>query len=141
MTPTGLLHHFQRLRLFLAAEVQPALRERGLATSTAFMLDLVDRYPFPSEMCRELGMPPPTASRLLKTLEAEGYVVREGVPEDLRRHRFRLTPAGSELRDVIHGLLEAGVERRLGRLTSEERAELERLMQRLVGEEDGAHDG
>lgn len=144
MPPVGLarfLHQFQRLRMLLAAEIQPALRERGLAPSTLFMLDMVERHPYPSEICRELGMPPPTASRLLKTLEAEGYVLRESVPEDLRRQRFQLTAAGVDLREQVQAIVEAAVERRLGRLSTTEREELERLMQRLVDEEDGSHGG
>jgi DNA-binding MarR family transcriptional regulator len=144
LPPVGLarfLHQFQRLRMLLAAEIQPALRARGLAPSTLFMLDMVERHPYPSEICRELGMPPPTASRLLKTLEAEGYVLRESVAEDLRRQRFRLTAAGLALREHVQRIVEASVERRLGRLSGPEREELERLMQRLVDEEDGAHGG
>lgn len=130
------LHLVQRLRLSLAAEMRPVLRAHGLAGGTVFMLDLVERHPYPSEMCRELAMPPATVSRLLKKLEQEGYVMREAVPEDLRRHHFWLTPAGIAIRDEIRAVVRDVVERRLGRLDPRERAELERLMARLVAEGD-----
>ncbi len=136
MSPTRFLHELQRLKALLAAELGPRLRERGLAPSTVFMLDLVERHPYPSEMCRELGMPPPTASRLLKSLEVEGYVVREAAAGDLRRHRFRLTPAGLRLRGEIQALAATAVERRLRRLDAAEREQLERSLLRLVDEED-----
>lgn len=129
----------QRLRLALAAEVRPALRARGLAPSTAFLLDLVERHPYPSEICRELEMPPATVSRLLKQLEQEGYVVRETVPQDLRRHHFRLTPAGEAMRDQVQDLVRDAVDARLRRLDPGERAELERLLGRLVAEGDAGN--
>lgn len=137
---SAFLHLVQRLRLILAAEMRPVLRARGLAPSTVFLLDLVERHPYPSAICRELEMPPATVSRLLKQLEQEGYVVRERVPRDLRRHHFRLTPVGEAMRDEVQGLVRDAVEARLGRLDPHERAELERLLGRLVAEGD-AGDG
>lgn len=141
MPPTGFLALLQRLRTEFAAEVQPLLRARGLAPGTLHLLELVERHPHPTEMARELGMPPATASRLLKALEAGGYVVRATDPADLRRYRFRLTTAGARVRDQAAALVHESVERRLARLDPVERAELERLLQRLLGEGEGGSGG
>ncbi len=55
---------------------------------------------------------PPTISRLVKELEAEGLAERLADPADGRVHRVRATAAGREL-------LERGRERRVTRLASE----------------------
>ena len=136
VSTTTFLHLVQRLRLALAAEMRPVLRARGLAPGTVFLLDLVERHPYPSEICRELEMPPATVSRLLKQLEQEGYVVRAAVPQDLRRHHFRLTPAGVAVRDEVRAVVHEIVEGRLRRLDASERDELGRLLERLVEEGD-----
>ena len=128
MDAAGFLQHLQRLRQHVWAELGPLVRARGLAAGTLLMLEAVERHPHPTELSREIGMPPPTVSRLLKSLEADGYVVRATDPADLRRYRFALTPAGLALRAEVRTSTEAVVERMLGRLSSDDRADLERLL-------------
>ena len=129
------LNHLQRLRLRMIAAVGPLLREQGLQASTLWLLTAVERHPHPTELCREMGLPAPTISRLLKGLEAEGYLVRETVPEDLRRYRFLLTPKGAAVQAEAHGLMEAAVGSMLLRLPLEDRADLDRILALLANGE------
>lgn len=50
----------------------------------------------PGEIVRELGVPNSTTTRLVDNLVAEGLVLRQSNPEDLRQIRLSLTPAGKE---------------------------------------------
>jgi len=129
------MQHLRRLQHRLLQRIAPLLRERGLPASTLWMLGAVARYPYPSELGRELGLPAPSVSRLLKGLEADGYVVRETVPEDLRRFRIRLTPPGEALVAEAHRCIESVLDGVLSRLAPEERAELDRLLGALAGGE------
>ena len=129
------MQHLRWLQQGLFDRMAPVLRERGLSPGTVWMLGAVTRHPYPSELGRQLGLPAPSVSRLLKGLEADGYVARETVPEDLRRFRIRLTPRGEALVAETQGLLEAFVEEQLGRLRPEERRELDRLLGILAATE------
>lgn len=129
------LEHLHRVHRRLLERTGPLLREHGLATATLWMLAVVERHPYPSEIAREVGLPAPTVSRLLKGLEADGYLVRETVPEDLRRYRFRLTPAGRALHTEARRCMEETMAEMLGRLTPEECAELDRLLGALANVE------
>jgi DNA-binding MarR family transcriptional regulator len=128
MDAAGFLQHLQRVKQHVWTELGPLLRARGLAAGTLLMLEAVERHPHPTELSREIGMPAPTVSRLLKSLEADGYVVRGTDSADLRRYRFALTPAGLALRAEVRNWTEAAVERMLERLTPGERGDLERLL-------------
>lgn len=119
----------------------PLLRERNVPQSTLFMLGAVERHPYPTEMCRELGVPAPSVSRFLKELEAGGYVVRETVPEDLRRFRFELTPKARALQAEGRRHMEEALEELLARLSPAERGELDRLMGLLANGEGDRRDG
>ena len=137
----ALLHHLDRLRGRIFGRMSALMRERGLPTSALFMLGAVQRHAHPTEICRELGVPAPSVSRFLKELEAGGYVVRETVPEDLRRYRFRLTEQGRALQAEGRRCMEEDLDALLARLTPPERAELDRLLGLLAGGEGEGADG
>lgn len=128
MNTWAFLEHLHRVHRRLVERTGPLLREHGLAAATLWMLAVVDRHPYPSEIGREVGLPPPSVSRLLKGLEADGYVIRETVPEDLRRYRFRLTPEGRALHMEARRCMQETMDEMLGRLTPAECAELDRLL-------------
>jgi DNA-binding MarR family transcriptional regulator len=67
----------------------------------------------------------------LKRLEAEGYVRRERDPDDQRMVYVSLTEAGRELVDRAADVHFENLSRMLDGLTSEERADLARLLGRL----------
>lgn len=135
------MQHLRGLQQRLSAGIAPSLRERGLSPGTLWMLGAVSRHPYPSELGRSLGLPAPTVSRLLRGLEADHYIVRETVAEDLRRFRIRLTPRGEALVAETQQRMESLLEGMLGRLRAEERAELDRLLGILATAEGTVNDG
>ncbi len=128
MNSLAFLQHLEKLRGRIFGRVAALMRERDLPAGALFMLSAVERQCHPTEICRELGVPAPSVSRFLKELETGGYVVRETVPEDLRRYSFRLTDQGRALQVEGRRRMEEDLETLLGRLTSAERAELDRLL-------------
>ena len=139
MNSWTLIEHLQRLQRRVKTRLDPALAEVGLAPSAAFLLAAAERCPYPTDLAQMMALPPPTVSRLLKDLELGGYLARETVPEDLRRYRFRLTPAGEAVKQAARDHIEQVVDRMLQRLTPAERDELDRLMAILTDEGDGAN--
>lgn len=140
MDAWALLTHLRRIQRGLSRRTSPLFHERGLPTAALYMLAAVSEHPFPSQMGREMGLPAPSVSRLLKVLEADGYLERETVPQDLRRYRFHLTGRGRELRAEARRRIEAALEAMLTRLNPEERMHLDRLLGALAGME-GENDG
>ena len=129
--------HLKTVQVRMAAGLGPWLRARGLSLSALPMLASVERHPHPTELAQVIGLPAPTVSRLLKTLETQGYLERETVPEDLRRYRFRLTSAGRALHAEARRRVERVLEAMLARLTPSEREELDRLLGALAAPEEG----
>jgi len=136
-----LIQHMQRFHRRVQARLQPAMGRLGLNPSTAFLLAAVERYPHPSDLAQELSLPAPTVSRLLKDLEAAGYLTRQTVPEDLRRFRLALTPQGEAIRKAAKEELSVAVEAMLRRLAPEDRETLDRLMAALTEQEEAEADG
>ena len=71
---------------------------------------------------------------LLNQLEEAGLAVRERDPEDRRRHRVSITPAG--LRAVVRGeqAIEAVTDQVLGSLGEDERTVLRGLLAKALGD-------
>ena len=69
---------------------------------------------------------PPTMTRLVQALEADGLVARQADPRDARVTRLRATPKGRRLLAEGRARRVAALERRLAALGAEERATLER---------------
>src|ERR1700716_2144127 len=80
----------------------------GLESKELFMLAEIDEHPYPAELAATLGMPKATVTLYLKRVEAAGFVLREIDPDDLRRHRLQLTPAGRQATKAGLALLSAG---------------------------------
>ena len=85
-----------------------------------------------SEIAGEIGVDQPRASRLVQQAVEREFAAREADPEDARRTRVRITPAGE---DAVHGFrgrqrAEAGAA--LAALEPAERAELARLLTKLA---------
>ncbi len=132
-----ILTHLRRTQEEVARRAGPELRARGLSTTTLFVLATAERVAFPTDIARELRLPPPSVSRFLKSLEAEGYLRRETVAEDLRRYRFRLTDRGEVALAAARAATQASLEARLQRLTQPERAALARLLEIMAEDEKG----
>ncbi len=126
-----LLARFFRLQRLLRQEVEARLGPLGLSGLEAWLLKVLSQRPYPSEAARAMGLPPPTVSHMVRRLERAGFLAREADPEDLRRHRLRLTPKGARALRRAEALMAEAFARRASRLQEEERAELLRLFAKL----------
>ncbi|WP_242823295.1 MarR family winged helix-turn-helix transcriptional regulator [Thermaerobacter subterraneus] len=126
-----ILQHIWRLQQVVLREATPCLERHGLFRMASFALAMVRRCGTPSGVASAMGVPAPTASHILRRLEAEGWVRRQVDPQDLRRYRLALTPEGQEALRAARACLEEAVNRRLEGLAPEERDLLARLLARL----------
>ncbi|BBL82238.1 MarR family winged helix-turn-helix transcriptional regulator [Thermus thermophilus] len=126
-----LLARFFRLQRLLRQEVEARLGPLGLSGLEAWLLKVLSQRPYPSDAARAMGLPPPTVSHMVRRLERAGFLAREVDPEDLRRHRLRLTPKGARALRRAEALMAEAFARRASRLQEGERAELLRLFAKL----------
>jgi DNA-binding MarR family transcriptional regulator len=120
-----------QLLMSVIAAVAPKIAALGLETKELFLLGEVDAHPYPAELAGLLCMPKPTVTVYLKRLETAGFLRREIDAEDLRRHRLVVTAAGRKAISRGLALLSDGFGVRLQRLSTAERTELERLLEKL----------
>ena len=71
---------------------------------------------------------PPSMTKVLANLEERGLVRRDVHPTDRRQAIIAITPAGIELLDSERRSRDAWLTKRLGTLTAEERALLQRVV-------------
>jgi DNA-binding MarR family transcriptional regulator len=93
---------FGAKRAFQAAlrVTRPALVQLGLTAARFDMLTAIERYPLGPLQRRlsiDLGVTPPTVSRMLRSLQALGLVDRLRNCSDRRQWEVRLTPSGRAL--------------------------------------------
>src|SRR6202163_3726223 len=121
-----------RLLMSVITSVAPDITQLGLETKELFVLAEVDVHPHPAELAGVLSMPKPTVTMYVKRLEAAGFLRREIDAADLRRHRLVVTPAGRNAISRGLALLSDGFGVRLERLSTAERAALQRLLEKLA---------
>ena len=133
-----LLARFFRLQRLLRQEVEARLGPLGLSGLEAWLLKVLSQRPYPSEAARAMGLQWQghieegcTVSHMVRRLERAGFLAREVDPEDLRRHRLRLTPKGTRALRRAEALMAEAFARRASRLQEGERAELLRLFAKL----------
>jgi DNA-binding MarR family transcriptional regulator len=119
------------LSMSVLVEVEAEVREQGLEMKEFFLLGKLDDHPHPAELARALLMPKATITFMVKRMEAVGFVQRQAQAGDLRRFRLTLTRSGRKAMEAARAILDDAFGRRLARLSSSERAELERLLSRL----------
>lgn len=85
-----------------------------------------------SEIAGAIGVDQPRASRLVQQAQQMGLVARETDPDDARRTRVRLTPAGEGLVSGFRGRRRDAVRSALEGFTDAERAELSRLLAKFA---------
>jgi DNA-binding MarR family transcriptional regulator len=117
-----------RLRLVVTRLARRLRQEggAGLTPSQTAGLASIERHgPLtPSALATIERIQRPSATRMLKTLEANGLVVREGDPDDGRVSRVRVSADGRRLLARIRTRKTAYLAKKLRRLTPEERAVL-----------------
>ena len=85
-----------------------------------------------SDLAEALRIAPRSATEVADSLEARGLVARTPDPSDRRAVLLRATPAGQKLREQIEAAAAASMRTLFRRLPAEDRAELARILRRLV---------
>jgi DNA-binding MarR family transcriptional regulator len=85
-----------------------------------------------SELAEALHIAPRSATEVADGLEERGLVERSPDPSDRRAVLLRPTEAGRKLRAEVEAARAAGMRAMFGRLPAEDRAELARILRRLV---------
>jgi DNA-binding MarR family transcriptional regulator len=116
---------------------EPELEGLGLSPKAFFLLQAVQKDPFPAQLARRMHLPPPTVTYLIKQLESSGFLERQPEPGDLRKFRLVVTDAGGmALRQGRQALGEVLGER-LRRLSSQDVAVFEGIVKCLAGPNGG----
>ena len=84
------------------------------------------------ELSASLGMDPSDVVGLVDVLEHAGYVERQRDPGDRRRYALTLTPAGIRAHDRFLEVAETVADSVFGALDGPERAELDRVLAKLL---------
>lgn len=112
----------------------------GVTGPQRFVLRVVGRSPglTAGALARNLHDHPSTLTAMLKRLVALQLVTREGDPEDQRRVRLRLTPAGEAIDRIREGTAEAAVRATLAAVGEDDAETLRRVLGVLATELDRA---
>lgn len=86
------------------------------------------------ELAEQVGVAPPTVTRMLTALEGAGLVERQRASEDRRAVSVRLTAAGERVLAEKRAVVEAKRAALYESLTPAERRQAERLFRRLADE-------
>jgi DNA-binding MarR family transcriptional regulator len=121
-----------RLLMSVITGVAPDIAALGIETKELFVLAEIDEHQHPAELAQKLCMPKPSVTVYVKHLEAAGFVRREIDPEDLRRHRLLVTPAGRRIMTRGLTLLSDAFGARLARLSGAEQAQLGALLDKMI---------
>ncbi|GHI93075.1 MarR family winged helix-turn-helix transcriptional regulator [Streptomyces olivaceus] len=104
----------------------------GLETKEFFVLAEVETSPYPAQIASALLLPRASVTVYVRNLVAKGLVEREIDEADLRRHRLVLSDAGVTARDQALATLAAEYDRRLARITEQDRADLQRILGQML---------
>ncbi|MGW0487846.1 MarR family winged helix-turn-helix transcriptional regulator [Streptomyces olivaceus] len=104
----------------------------GLETKEFFVLAEVETSPYPAQIASALLLPRASVTVYVRNLVAKGLVEREIDEADLRRHRLALSDAGVTARDRALATLAAEYDRRLARITEQDRVDLQRILGQML---------
>ncbi|MEI4273816.1 MarR family transcriptional regulator [Klenkia sp. LSe6-5] len=88
----------------------------------------------PSELAAALHIAPRSATEVVDALVARDLVARVPDPADRRAVRVELTEQGQQVQAEVHAARRADTQAVLARLPADERAELARLLRRLLAD-------
>ncbi|MFD8331129.1 MarR family winged helix-turn-helix transcriptional regulator [Streptomyces solisilvae] len=122
----------QRLLSVVMDACSAELAELGLETKEFFVLAEVAASPYPAELAAALMIPKASVTVYVRNLVTKGFMRREIDDEDLRRHRLFLTAEGKAARDRALSALAAEFDRRLARVTPQDRTDLRRILLEML---------
>jgi len=123
-------------------QVTNAIRERLEPAGTSLVTIQVLKHTIGGEALNQLELArltelePAALSRLLIDLEEQRLIARRRDPEDNRRVLVTATAAGQALVERTQPAVLAGIESVISRLSRQEQAELERLLEKLAPVDD-----
>jgi DNA-binding MarR family transcriptional regulator len=85
-----------------------------------------------ADLAEELGVEPPTITKMLQRMEQADLVERTGDPEDRRALRVHLTARGKRLRPRVERALAELQSRTVAGLSAREQAQLRALLERVA---------
>lgn len=120
----------------LQAASRAMLARMGVTAPQRFILRLVGRDPglTAGTLARRLHDHPSTLTASLRRLVDQGLVDRRTDPEDQRRVRLHLTPAGSRVDRIRVGTVESAVRAALQRMSDQEAGALRTALTVLAEE-------
>lgn len=105
----------------------------GVRPFMALLLELIAQgLRHPKELAEVLDAVPPTISAMLGDLEQRGWIRRKTDPDDRRRVRLELTPAGEAMRDEMRAAWRHSSRTRFAGLSRDDLAALVRLYRKLA---------
>ncbi|MFE4646616.1 MarR family winged helix-turn-helix transcriptional regulator [Streptomyces sp. NPDC056730] len=122
----------QRLLSVVMDACSVELAELGLETKEFFVRAEVAASPYPAGLAAALMIPKASVTVYVRNLVAKGFMRREIDDEDLRRHRLILTAEGEAARDRALSALAAEFDRRLARITPQDRTDLQRILLEML---------
>ena len=132
-------YRVSRLARIMQTRLEAVLAEEGLTRMMWLVLTGIgeDGVRTPSELADYIGITRPAASRLLKRMEARGFVVRAEGDGDGRSVDLGLTEAGQEVLDRARPRVDAMTAHFVSKLDG---ATYAALMDGLAGLAEGEHD-
>lgn len=137
--PMGLLGRIARLRTHLAREIEKALAAHGLNSASFDVLATLRRSgpPYrlsPGDLIATTMVSSGTMTNRLDQLEKAGLIERENNPDDRRGVIIALTPKGLALVDAAVTDHVENQHKLLDGLDAQERAALDGLLRKFLGE-------
>ena len=136
---SGILADLWRLIQAVMDDSEPELEALRLSPKAFFLLQAVEKQPFPAQLARRMHLPPPTVTYLIKQLESGGLLERRAEPGDLRKFRLVVTEAGRMALQRGRQALGDVLGERLRRIDQEDVATFDRIVRRLAGPHGGCN--
>lgn len=113
---------------------QLSIRHSLTGPQLVCMRELIKAGPMtPGGLARAVSLSPATISGILDRLEGRGYVTRQRRPQDKRQVLVSLTESGRALVERTPLPLHERFTQRLAELPAENQAEIDRVLQQIVG--------
>lgn len=135
----GILGRMKRLATHLGREVERVLQEQGLSSSSFDVLATLRRSgaPFrlsPGDLLATMMISSGTMTNRIDQLEKAGFVERVLNPEDRRSVLIALTEKGLAIVETAVGAHVANQQRLTQGLSSEDKANLDRLLRKILAD-------